>query len=158
MKISCKIKVEFDIPLTLEKDFDIEIYLMEQERKILVILLEDVDKWLSEEYISQGYRVVRTRRRRLKTIFGLIQFRYRVLRKGDRNVAPLLAYLKLSRNQRVSNFLKSLASFVAVEYPYRKVEKIISDMRRVNISHASIRNFLLTSDYKIKRRKRSSHI
>jgi len=93
----------------------------------------------------------------LKTIFGILEFRYRVLKKGDINIVPLLKYLNLSKNQRVSNFLRGLTAFIAIEYPYRKVERIIRDMRKVNVSHASIRSFLLASDYKTKRKSRILH-
>jgi len=151
-----KINLEINVPLRADQGFDIEVWLMKQEKKILIEVLKSVDKQISKEYVSQGYRVIRTHKRKLKTIFGTIVFRYRVLRKGDNNIIPLLDLLNLSRGQKVSNFLKSLTAFAAVEYPYRKVERMISDMREVDISHASIRNFLLESNYERKKKNTSS--
>ncbi len=159
MKSMQEVKITFEItvPMFPPKSFDLESFLLAREGKAVTRIFESIDKQLSSEYVSQGYRIVRTRRRKLKTIFGILKFRYRVLKKGNNNIAPLLAYLRLSKNQRVSNFLRGLTAFIAIEYPYRKVERIISDMRKVNISHVSIRSFLLASDYRMKRRKTSSH-
>ena len=159
MKLTHKVNIalEITVPVMPQKDFDLESFLLSRESELVTRIFESIDKRLSDEYVSRGYRVIRTRKRRLKTIFGILEFRYRVLKKGDINIVPLLKYLNLSKNQRVSNFLRGLTAFIAIEYPYRKVERIISDMRKVNVSHASIRSFLLASDYKTKRKSRILH-
>ena len=156
MKTGYRVKITIELSVPVEKNFDIEAWLMKQEKGILIEVLESIDKQISMKYVSQGYRVIRTHKRKLKTTFGTIEFTYRILRKGDKRIVPLLSFLDLSRGQRVSNFLKNLTAFVAIEYPYRKVEKMISDMREVDISHASIRKFLLESDYERKQRRKIS--
>jgi hypothetical protein len=99
-------------------------------------LMAAEEKIISSYY--KGYKVVKTVRRKLKTIVGEIEFKYRVLTDGKKVISPLFDSFGLKKRQRVSEDLKSCAKELVVDQSYRKSCEIFSTMKGVKISHSSL--------------------
>jgi hypothetical protein len=90
--------------------------------------------------------VVKTVHRKLKTIVGKIEFKYKVLTDGKEVISPLFDFLGLKKRQRVSEELKSCAEGLVVDQSYRKSCEILSNVKGVKISHSSLWKWVQEGD------------
>jgi hypothetical protein len=111
------------------------------EQEVVQYYLEKLELRLIEPYIKAGFKIVRRRKRKLKTLHGEIEFKYRELRRGKEVVKPLLEAMGIKKWQRVSNDLKKRAVSIALDHTYRETSKIFEEFG-VKLSHQSVRRYV----------------
>jgi len=106
-------------------------------KQLIVQYLEQVELKLIAPYIKSGYKIVRRRKRKLKTVYGEIELSYRELRCGKDVVKPLIERMGLEKWQRVDSNLKSQAVSIALDHTYRETSKILEGFD-IKLSHQSV--------------------
>ncbi|RKX45838.1 MAG: hypothetical protein DRP27_03075 [Thermotogae bacterium] len=100
---------------------------------------------VAEDHILEGYRdpphvVLRTKRRKLKTMSGQIEFSYRVLapkEEPDKAMAPLLERLNVAYGQSCSPKLSKTIDKLSRRFSTREVSFIL-DLFGIPLSHTTV--------------------
>ncbi len=93
--------------------------------------MEELDKELASLYMKEGYKVVRTKKRKIKVLFNScaleIPFSYRVLKspKTKEEIKPLIEFLKIQRREIYTSELKQAAIELATEMTFSKASLCI---------------------------------
>ncbi len=120
------------IPISIiPEDFKTVDEFFEKLIKNLVgLFMEELDKELASLYMEEGYKVVRTKKRKIKVLFNScaleIPFSYRVLKspKTKEEIKPLIEFLKIQRREIYTSLLLFLIFIYNVSYDPFFIKKI----------------------------------
>ena len=110
---------------------DVDEFFEKSIKNLVALFLEELDKWLSLFYSKEGYKVIRTKKRKIKILFNShaleISFSYRVLKspKTKEKIKPLIDFLKLKRRDIYTSKLKKEAVKLATKMTFSEASSSI---------------------------------
>jgi len=123
-------------------------------RKVLEEVLLLIDEKLMEERDKEVLKNKGLRKRKIKTLFGVIELERRYYRDSNGTYHYLLdEYLGIPANDRQSPALKEVAFKLISDLSYRKSAEKVNEIIDVSTSHSTIHNWVQDLGERIRRKR-----